>query len=90
MEYSPEQLIKHFGDPTGFSRISNTLVHFYTLLDGFDVTIAGLYAFLRSWRNTTNEDIRGIVSFPRIFAFAGTIGAWALIRRSCASAIDVF
>ncbi|PJN90592.1 hypothetical protein CVN76_09545 [Bacillus sp. mrc49] len=65
MEYSPEQLMKHFGDPAGFSRMSNTLVRLYTLLDGFDVTTAGLYAYLRSWRNTTNEDMRGIVWHSR-------------------------
>ena len=48
-----EELIKkHFGDKDGFSRVSNTLIRLYTLLDGFDVTTAGLYAYLRSWRHS--------------------------------------
>jgi len=65
MEYSSEQLTKHFGDPTGFSRMSNTLVRLYPLLDGFDATTAGLYAYLRSWRNTTDPKMLGIVWHSR-------------------------
>src|SRR5690554_4070496 len=47
-----ELIKKHFGDEDGFSRVSNTLIRLYTLLDDFDVTTAGLYAYLRSWRNS--------------------------------------
>jgi hypothetical protein len=47
-----ELIKKHFGDEGGFSRVSNTLIRLYTLLDDFDVTTAGLYAYLRSWRNS--------------------------------------
>lgn len=49
-----ELLTKHFGDKGGFSRVSNTLIRLYTLLDGFDASTAGLYAYLRSWRNSSD------------------------------------
>jgi hypothetical protein len=65
MDYTPEQLKKHFGDETGFSRISNTLTRLYTQLEGFDATTVGLYAYLRSWRNTSDEKMRGIVWHSR-------------------------
>lgn len=70
MEYTEEQLVKQFGDPSGFSRVSNTLVRLYTLLDGFDATTAGLYAYLRSWRNTSNPDMFGIVWHSREYLYA--------------------
>jgi replication initiation and membrane attachment protein DnaB len=65
-----EKLTKHFGDPNGFSRISNTLTRLYTQLDGFDATTVGLYAYLRSWRNTRDEKMRGIVWHSREYLYA--------------------
>ncbi|PEB48010.1 hypothetical protein CON65_09465 [Bacillus pseudomycoides] len=52
-----EVLMKHFGATEGFSRVSNSLVRLYTLLPGFNSDVVGLYAYMRSWRNTSNEDL---------------------------------
>ncbi|PFW37663.1 hypothetical protein COL11_09900 [Bacillus anthracis] len=52
-----DTLKKHFGDPTGFSRVSNSLVRLYTLLPEFNSDVVGLYSYMRSWRNTNNEDL---------------------------------
>jgi hypothetical protein len=35
----------------GFVQTPNTIIRLYTLLDGFDITTAGVYIFMRSWRN---------------------------------------
>ncbi|RFU60525.1 hypothetical protein D0466_21105 [Peribacillus glennii] len=61
MKYSQEQLTKHFGHPAGFSRTSNTLIRLFTLLESFNSDTAGLYAYLRSCRNTTDPKMQGIV-----------------------------
>ncbi|EMY5504902.1 hypothetical protein A6283_05670 [Bacillus wiedmannii] len=45
-----DTLKKHFGDPTGFSRVSNSLVRLYTLLPEFNSDVVGLYAYMWSWR----------------------------------------
>ncbi|EPC8419964.1 hypothetical protein ACR3AO_002553 [Bacillus wiedmannii] len=50
-------LMKHFGMHTGFSRVANSMVRLYTLLPGFNSDVVGLYAYMRSWRNTSNEDL---------------------------------
>jgi hypothetical protein len=65
-----DKLKKHFGDPNGFSRISNTLTRLYTQLEGFDATTVGLYAYLRSWRNTADEKMKGIVWHSREYLYA--------------------
>ncbi|HDX9587941.1 TPA: hypothetical protein ROX98_000862 [Bacillus pseudomycoides] len=54
---SEDILKKHFGDHTGFSRVANSLVRLYTLLPGFNSDVVGLYAYMRSWRNSSNEDL---------------------------------
>ena len=69
MKYSDEQLTKHFGAPKGFSRVSNTLTRLYTLLDGFDASTIGLYAYLRSWRNTSDPNMKGIVWHSREYMY---------------------
>jgi hypothetical protein len=70
MNEPQDKLTKHFGDPNGFSRISNTLTRLYTQLEGFDATTVGLYAYLRSWRNTTDEKMKGIVWHSREYLYA--------------------
>lgn len=70
MNESQDKLKKHFGDPNGFSRISNTLTRLYTQLEGFDATTVGLYSYLRSWRNTTDEKMKGIVWHSREYLYA--------------------
>ncbi|MCU4820280.1 hypothetical protein OCA00_01315 [Bacillus cereus] len=52
-----EILMKHFGMHTGFSRVANSLVRLYTLLPGFNSDVVGLYAYMRSWRNSNSEDL---------------------------------
>ncbi|MFL1665314.1 hypothetical protein [Bacillus cereus] len=54
---SEEILMKHFGMHTGFSRVANSLVRLYTLLPGFNSDVVGLYAYMRSWRNSNSEDL---------------------------------
>ena len=66
MEYSSEQLTKHFRRPVRLFRMSNTLVRLYPILEGFDATTAGLYAYMRSWRNSKEGDpMNGIVWHSR-------------------------
>ncbi|HDR8094248.1 TPA: hypothetical protein QCZ12_004359 [Bacillus cereus] len=54
---SEEILMKHFGMHIGFSRVANSLVRLYTLLPGFNSDVVGLYAYMRSWRNSNSEDL---------------------------------
>lgn len=70
MKYTSEKLTKHFGDPAGFSRVSNTLVRLYTQLEGFDATTVGLYAYLRSWRNSSDDEMKHIVWHSREYLYA--------------------
>lgn len=67
--YEEKILIRHFGDPGGFSRVSNTLVRLYTQLDGFSSDVVGLYAYLRSWRNTTDPEMLNIVWHSREYLY---------------------
>lgn len=46
---------KHFGVEGGGAMVKSSLIRLYTLLDGFDATHVGLYAYFRSWRNTTDK-----------------------------------
>lgn len=85
MKYTQDQLTKHFGDERGFSRISNTLTRLYTQLDGFDATTVGLYAYLRSWRNTSDEQMKGIVWHSREYLYAQS----GLGRKSFNARIEV-
>lgn len=55
-QISREFINKHFGIEGGGAMVKTSLVRLYTLLDGFDATHVGLYAYFRSWRNTTNEE----------------------------------
>src|SRR5690625_845905 len=48
-------IMKNFGVEGGMSVIRSSLVRLYTLLDGFDATHVGLYAYFRSWRNSSDE-----------------------------------
>ncbi|WP_345242489.1 hypothetical protein [Pontibacillus salipaludis] len=54
-QFDAELLGRHFGFPDGGAMTRSSLVRLYTLLEGFDVTHVGLYAYLRSWRNSTDE-----------------------------------
>ena len=49
---SEEMINRHFGSPDGKAMIYTSLVRMYTQLEGFSTDVAGLYAFLRSWRNS--------------------------------------
>lgn len=53
---SQELINKHFGIEGGGAMVKTSLVRLYTLLDGFDATHVGLYAYFRSWRNSSDED----------------------------------
>jgi hypothetical protein len=46
---------RHFGSEKGSSMVRTSLLRMYTALEGFDVSTAGLYAYFRSWRNTTGD-----------------------------------
>lgn len=69
-ELSEELLVKHFGNEDGFSRVSNTLTRLYTQLEGFDASTVGLYAYMRSWRNTTDPTMLNIVWHSREYLYA--------------------
>jgi hypothetical protein len=43
---------RHFGHESGFIQVGHVVYRLYPLLDGFDITTAGLYSYLHSWRNT--------------------------------------
>ncbi|MEZ2660597.1 hypothetical protein [Aneurinibacillus aneurinilyticus] len=39
----------------GFTQVPNMILRMYTLLDGFDIEAAGMYAYLHSWRQNNPE-----------------------------------
>jgi|SRR5699024_6675456 len=49
-------IFKNFGVEGGGAMVKSSLVRLYTLIDGFDATHVGLYAYFRSWRNSTDKD----------------------------------
>jgi hypothetical protein len=80
-KYSEELLCKHFGAPDGYTSVESVVIRLYTLLDGFDITTAGLYLYLRSWRST-REDTKGLVWHSREYMYAQTgIGRKAFDAR---------
>jgi hypothetical protein len=70
-KYSEEILRKHFGAPDGYTSVESVVIRLYTLLDGFDITTAGLYLYLRSWRSM-REDTKGLVWHSREYMYAQT------------------
>lgn len=53
-KYDEGLILKHFGNEAGFAHVLTSVLRLYTLLPEFDVTHAGLYAYFRSWRNSTD------------------------------------
>ncbi|SFS76184.1 hypothetical protein SAMN04488601_10344 [Paenibacillus sp. 453mf] len=44
----------------GFARVTNIVLRMYTLLDGFTLETAGLYAYLLTWRqHNANHRMHG-------------------------------
>jgi hypothetical protein len=55
-DFQKQELIdRHFGYQTGGAMVKTSLVRMYTQLPGFNTDVAGLYAFLRSWRNSKED-----------------------------------
>lgn len=80
-KYSEELLCKHFGAPDGYTSVESVVIRLYTLLDRFDITTAGLYLYLRSWRST-REETKGLVWHSREYIYAQTgIGRKAFDAR---------
>ncbi|MFE4524010.1 hypothetical protein ACFRCQ_18190 [Cytobacillus firmus] len=65
-----QQIFKHFGNEKGFAHVLTSVLRMYTLLPDFDVTHAGLYAYFRSWRNSTDEDRLNLVWHSKQYMYA--------------------
>jgi len=71
-QFNPELIDRHFGFPGGGAMTRSSLVRLYTLIDGFDVTHVGLYAYFRSWRNSTDENRLHTVWHSKEYMYAQT------------------
>jgi len=71
MESFDDQLVfKHFGNERGFAHVLTSVLRLYTLLPEFDVTHAGLYAYFRSWRNSTDPERINLVWHSKQYMYA--------------------
>lgn len=86
-DFQKQELIdRHFGWERGSSMVKTSLVRMYTQLPDFNTDVAGLYAFLRSWRNSKEDsDMHHAVWHSKDYLYAQS----GLGRKAFASRLEV-
>jgi replication initiation and membrane attachment protein DnaB len=80
--FNAEDVFRHFGKEDGYAKVLTSVLRLYTQLPDFDVSHAGLYAYFRSWRNTTDQDKLNTVWHSKDYMYAQTgLGRTAFNRK---------